>query len=105
MTPEEKHLWYDFLKYLPVTAKRQYVIGKYILDFFIPTSNVAIEIDGAQHYETEAKISDSKRDAFLLSQGITVLRYTNIQINTNFQGVILDILKNINIEYEDLKKR
>ena len=34
MTPEEKHLWYDFLKRLPVTVNRQKIIGDYIVDFF-----------------------------------------------------------------------
>jgi len=33
MTPEEKHLWYDFLKKLPVTVNRQKVIDNYIVDF------------------------------------------------------------------------
>ena len=33
MTPEEKHLWYDFLKLLPVTVNRQKMIGNYIVDF------------------------------------------------------------------------
>ena len=33
MTPEEKHLWYDFLKNYPVQFNRQKVIGEYIADF------------------------------------------------------------------------
>ena len=35
MTPEERHLWYDFLKDLPLTVNRQKMIGNYIIDFFI----------------------------------------------------------------------
>ena len=34
MTKEERHLWYDFLKQLPVTVHRQKVLGNYIVDFF-----------------------------------------------------------------------
>ena len=34
MTPEEKHLWYDFLKMYPVQFNRQRVIGNYIVDFY-----------------------------------------------------------------------
>ena len=49
MTPEEKRLWYDFLKRLPVTVNRQKNIGNYIVDFFIATGRVVIEIDGVQH--------------------------------------------------------
>ena len=103
MTVEEKHLWYDFLKFLPMTVKRQYVVGCYIVDFFIPSVNIAIELDGSQHYEPDAKKKDEKRDALLSSLGIKVIRYTNDQINKNFDGVVFDIMKNVGVEYKDLK--
>ena len=103
MTREEKHLWYDFLKLLPMTVKRQYVVGCYILDFFIPNVNIAIELDGSQHYEPDAKKDDEQRDRLLASFGIKVIRYTNVQINNNFDGVVFDIMKNVGIEYKDLK--
>ena len=35
MTKEERHLWYDFLKTLPIMVHRQKVIGKYIVDFYV----------------------------------------------------------------------
>jgi len=105
MTPEEKRLWYDFLKYLPMTVKRQYVVANYILDFFIPSVNIAIELDGSQHFESEAKEADKRRDEDILSLGIKTLRYANTDINKNFDGVIIDILKNVGINYGDLKPR
>ena len=74
MTPEEKHLWYDFLKVLPFTVKRQYVVGNYILDFFISSKNIAIELDGSQHFESEAKKADKLRDLDLQTMGIKVIR-------------------------------
>ena len=103
MTLEEKHLWYDFLKNLSITVKRQYVVGNYILDFFIPSANIAIELDGSQHYEPEAREADSRRDFALASVGIKVLRYNNSEINSNFRGVVEDILKNIDIEHDNLQ--
>ena len=36
MTKEERRLWYDFLKQLPVTVNRQKVIDHYIVDFYMP---------------------------------------------------------------------
>ena len=95
MTPEEKHLWYDFLKLLPLTVKRQYVVGNYILDFFIPSANIAIELDGSQHFETEAKEADRLRDLELAKVGIKVVRYRNTEITQNFAGVVDDIMKNM----------
>ena len=95
MTKEEKHLWYDFLKKLDFPVKRQKVIGNYIADFCIPCAKLIIEIDGAQHDETENKEYDKQRDTFLSSLGYKVLRYTNINIHQHFEGVCADILKNV----------
>ena len=47
MTKEERHLWYDFLKKLPVTVNSQKVIGKYIVDFYIASSKLVVELDGS----------------------------------------------------------
>ncbi len=93
MTKEERRLWYDFLKAQPVTFNRQKVIGKYIVDFYCAKKNLVIELDGSQHYEEKAKENDAKRDSYLRGLGLTVLRYSNYDINTNFEGVCSDILK------------
>ncbi len=93
MTPEEKHLWYDFLKHLPVTVHRQKVIGNYIVDFYCAKAKVVIELDGSQHFESE---NDIERDNYLNSQGIKVLRYWNKEIHENFKGVCEDIEFHIN---------
>ena len=95
MTKEERHIWYDFLKNLPITVNRQKVIGKYIADFYIASSKLIIELDGSQHYEKEGKESDEKRDKYFNELGITVLRYSNRDINQNFRGVCEDILSKI----------
>ena len=95
MTDEEKHLWYDFLKNLPVTINRQKNIGNYIVDFLISSSNLVIELDGSQHWDEENKENDKKRDEYLKKTELTVLRYSNKEINENFDGVCADILKHI----------
>ena len=61
MTPEEKHLWYDFLKHLPITVNRQKVIENYIVDFYIHEARIVIEVDGRQHKAEEARKRDEKR--------------------------------------------
>ena len=105
MTKEEKHLWYDFLKRLPITVNRQKNIGNYIVDFFISSMRIVIEIDGAQHGNEKNRISDSQRDADFQKLGITVLRYTNFQINTQFNTVCEDILKHIGLSSKDSKPK
>ena len=93
MTPEEKHLWYDCLRYLPLNVYKQKIIEKYIVDFYIAAAHLVIEVDGAQHYEPEGRKKDAERDAFLQERGLTVVRYTNGEINTRFRDVCTDIEK------------
>ena len=103
MTPEEKHLWYDFLKRLPVTVNRQKNIGNYIVDFFIAKGRVVIEIDGAQHEMTDERVKDETRDSVLRELGITVLRYKNRDIRENFNAVCNDILRVLGITADMMK--
>ena len=105
MTPEEKHLWYDFLKLLPYTVKRQHNIDNFIVDFYIAKKKVVIEIDGTQHNAKEQKEADIKRDDILASWGITVLRYSNESINTNFVAVSNEILTHLGLDFSDLKNK
>ena len=95
MTKEERHLWYDFLKDLPVTFNRQKVIGDYIADFYCASSKIVIELDGSQHYEDQGMQSDEIRDAYFSSLGIRVLRYSNKDIKKNFEGICEDILRHL----------
>lgn len=92
MTKEERHLWYDFLRQLPVTFNRQKVIGPYIADFYCGSAKLVIELDGSQHYEENGIASDAERDNYLASLGLRVLRYSNADVNHNFNGVCEDIL-------------
>jgi very-short-patch-repair endonuclease len=103
MTKEEKHLWYDFLKDLPQTIKRQKIIGTYIVDFYCAEAKIVIELDGSQHYSDEGKSNDKERDSYLNSLGITVLRYSNFDIQRNFDGVCIDIIQHITTSSESLR--
>ena len=99
-TKEENHLWYDFFKKLPITVNRQKVINKYIVDFYVAEFNLVVEIDGSQHYESEKQIiSDFERDEYLKSLGLTVLRYSNYEIQREFDAVCGDILSYLDIQW------
>ncbi len=104
MTMEEKHLWYDFLKKLPVTVKRQHIIGNFIVDFYIACKKIVIEIDGAQHTLDANLFEDFLRDNELNKWGIKVIRYFNADIKTNFNGVCSDILNKLGLTFSDLKQ-
>ncbi|MBR6569529.1 MAG: endonuclease domain-containing protein [Clostridia bacterium] len=95
MTPEEKRLWYQFFKPMGIKAKRQQIIRDYIVDFYIPSAKLVIELDGSQHNEEEARQKDAERDDALGRLGLYVIRYSNIDINTRFRDVCEDILMHI----------
>ena len=95
MTPEENHLWYDFLKKIPQTVHRQKVIGNYVADFYIAGPKIVIEIDGQDHFKPAHAAADKIRDAYFESLGILVLRYTNRHVNNAFFSVCQDIESNI----------
>ncbi len=93
MTREERHLWYDFLKQLPVRFNRQKVLGAYIVDFYCATANLVVELDGSQHYEDDGAAADRVRDEYLSGLGLRVLRYSNLEVNRHFESVCADIMK------------
>ena len=103
MTREEKKLWYDLLKRLPLTVRRQHNIENYIVDFYIASKNIVIEVDGLQHLSEEGKANDEIRDKALDGWGIKTLRYPNELINKNFTKIAEDILKNLGLTFGDLK--
>ena len=86
-TREENHLWYDFLSKYEVRFQRQKAIDNFIADFYCDQAKLIIEIDGSQHYSKKGMDRDSFRSDILEGYGLTVIRFTNYQINKNFKGV------------------
>ena len=86
-TKEKNHLWYDFLRDHRFRFQRQKTIGSFIADFYCHEAKLVIEIDGSQHYTDEGKEYDQFRTEVLEEYGLTVIRFTNVQINKNFEGV------------------
>ena len=74
---------------------RQKIIGNYIVDFFCPKYHLIIEVDGGQHYSDEMVNADRDRDETLSSMGLTVLRFTNVDIFKNIEGVVTRIIESL----------
>jgi very-short-patch-repair endonuclease len=74
---------------------RQKIIGNYIVDFFCPKYHLIIEVDGGQHYSDEMLNADRDRDETLRSMGLTVLRFTNVDIFKNIEGVVIRIIESL----------
>ena len=85
-TPQENHLWYDFLSKYEVRFQRQKAIDHFIADFYCHKAKLIIEIDGSQHYTVEGRQKDEMRTEILEGYDLKIIRFTNRQINTNFRG-------------------
>lgn len=57
-----------------IKFRRQHPIGDYVLDFFCPSAKLCVEIDGEAHSRGNRPERDKARDAWLIAEGIEVLR-------------------------------
>ena len=103
MTNAKIKLWSAIMnrQFCGAKFRRQHGIGNYIVDFYCPELNLAIEIDGDSHYSKSGKQHDKVRDQFLNSHEIEVYRFTNGQVFKNLDG----ILKVLEEEITNLRKQ
>ena len=95
MTRHEKHLWYDFLRKYPIKIYKQRIIDNYVADFYCHQARLVIELDGSQHYTLQGEMRDAVRSDVLEKYGIFVLRFSNMDIDRNFDGVCRTIDREI----------
>ena len=95
MTDAEVALWAKLRRRQlnDLQFRRQKPIGNFIVDFYCPSANLVIEIDGGQHYTQEGQAYDAERDTDLRSLGLEVLRFSNIDVLGNLDGVIEEIVR------------
>ena len=67
---------------------RQKPLLSYIVDFYSPKAKLGIEIDGSQHFDPEHIEKDRKRDRALSELGLRVMRFTNLQVLNEIDGVL-----------------
>ena len=81
-------MWYRFLRKYPIQFRRQVSFGCYIVDFYCWKGNLAVELDGSQHYEPQVQVYDQRRSAYLEEElGMQVLRFTNEEVLREFDAV------------------
>lgn len=87
MTPHERKLWYLFLRKYPAKIYKQRIIDSFIVDFYCARAKLVIEVDGSQHYTPQGMAYDNERTTMLSTYGLTVLRFTNYDIDHHFDAV------------------
>ena len=96
-TSEEILLWLK-LKNSQLDLKfcRQHSIGGYIVDFYCPSKKLIIEVDGPEHSKKENQEYDKIRSDYFAGLDIGVLRFTNADINTTMDIVLVKIRNKLN---------
>lgn len=90
LTDAERRLWL-LLRARQLNGhkfRRQHPLGPYVLDFACVDQQLAVEVDGGQHADSE---HDRQRTAWLEAQGWRVIRFWNNDVLTNTEGVIARI--------------
>jgi very-short-patch-repair endonuclease len=67
--------------------RKQAPIGPYVVDFVCHAEKLVIEVDGDSHYTDAGLSRDAVRTAFLATSGYRVLRFTNLDVLQNREGV------------------
>ena len=94
MTDPEQILWY-WLRGKQLKGykfRRQYSVGYYILDFYCTQLRLGIEVDGDSHFTKSGIEYDQERDDYIKANDIMILRFTNLEVTENIEGVIDKIL-------------
>jgi very-short-patch-repair endonuclease len=90
MTDAEQMIW-QCLRRKQVCGfrfRRQHPIDRFVLDFYCCEAKLAIELDGGQHNEPDARLRDKERTAHLQHYGIRVIRFWNTEVLENLEGVL-----------------
>ena len=78
-----------------VKFRRQFPIGRYILDFYCPEYKLGIEADGGGHYDDNGKRQDEVRAKILSRYGVRIIRFGDSDILNNIEDVHEAICKEI----------
>jgi very-short-patch-repair endonuclease len=75
--------------------RRQHPVGPYILDFYCASARVAVEVDGSGHSREQQWKHDQKRDHWLVTNNIRVVRIPAVDIlnDESLKSVLADIVR------------
>mgnify|MGYP003630191632 CR=1 FL=1 len=76
-------------KFHNIDFDRQRIIGNYIVDFYIKTLGLIIEIDGSSH--DNKQVEDAKRQTYLENLGLKVYRILDIDVKKNLAVVMQEL--------------
>ena len=73
--------------------RRQHQFGEYVADFYCNEAKLVVECDGPIHESNEHWHHDQRRDAYMISQGLRVMRFTNDEVLNETERVLTEITR------------
>ena len=73
--------------------RRQHPLPPYVLDFYCAELQLAVELDGGQHYDEAGQATDRRRTDYLRRQGLEVMRFSNLDVLQNLDAVLAELLR------------
>ena len=94
-TPAENTLWKALRarRFMGLKFRRQHPIGPFVLDFYCPERNLAIELDGGGHAAERSIEEDRSRAAWLARRGVRLLRFWTPEVDGNLEAVLASIAR------------
>jgi very-short-patch-repair endonuclease len=80
---------------LGLKFRRQHQFGGYVVDFYCHEAQLVIECDGSVHEDNEQWHHDQNRDAYMIAEGLRVLRFSNAAILNDPESVLNEIVKSL----------
>lgn len=92
MTAAELRLWAHLRSEgLGAKFRRQHPVGPFIADFACIQHKLLVEIDGATHWNADGARWDAQRTVYLEAEGWRIMRFTNDDVRSNLDGVLIMI--------------
>ncbi len=76
-------------KFYKIDFDRQRIIGNYIVDFYVKSLGLVIEIDGTSHNGKEEY--DARREAYLKNLGLKVYRISDLRVKHDLNNVMKEL--------------
>lgn len=101
-SPPERQLLWLLCFYIGPEIEAQLPLGRYRVDFAIPSEHIVIEVDGAAYHSSDEQIIyDTKRDIWLKREGWQVLHFTARHV-MNWPGRVIEDIQEARTANENM---
>lgn len=98
-----EEIFFDEISKYIKNIEKEFQIGRYRVDFFIPNENLVIELDGHEtHHTKEQRTCDAKRQRYIQREGHDIIRFTGTEIMSSLKECAQEVLQHIESKKRNL---